>query len=36
MDRECCQKFHLRLDKPEKPTDAELTAALGPAKPLWD
>ena len=24
------------IDKPKKPTAAELTAALGPAKPLWD
>ncbi|MBZ5706923.1 MAG: DUF3788 domain-containing protein [Acidobacteriia bacterium] len=24
------------VDKPKKPTDAELTAALGPAKALWD
>jgi hypothetical protein len=24
------------IDKLEKPTDAELEAALGPAKPLWD
>ena len=24
------------IDKPKKPTEAELTAALGPAKALWD
>ena len=24
------------IDKPKKPTTAELTAALGPAKALWD
>lgn len=24
------------IDKPKMPTDAELTAALGPAKALWD
>jgi hypothetical protein len=24
------------INKPKKPTAAELTAALGPAKPLWD
>jgi hypothetical protein len=24
------------IDKPKKPTEAELTSALGPAKELWD